>query len=71
MTKLLAGLVAAAFAFGLSVAPTLTYAEEDAMEEAEQGTMDAGDESMSEESDAMEEPQEEAVEEAEDSDEAE
>ena len=48
MTKLLAGLVAAAFAFGLSVTPTLTFAEEDAMEEAEQGTMDAGDETMSE-----------------------
>ena len=71
MTKLLAGVFAAAFVFGLSLAPALTYAEEDAMEEAEQGTMDAGDEAMSEESDAMEEPQEDAVEEAEDSDKAE
>jgi len=47
MNKLFAWLFAAALVAGLGAAPTLTYADEhekDAMEEAEEGGEDSGDE---------------------------
>ncbi|HUW72448.1 MAG TPA: hypothetical protein VMW05_00195 [Methyloceanibacter sp.] len=53
MAKLFAGLFAAALLIGLGSAPTLTYAQDDPMEDAED-SMDTGDESMSDDS-SMEE----------------
>lgn len=49
MAKLFAGLFAAALLLGLGSAPTLTYAQDDPIEDAED-SMDTGDESMSDES---------------------
>jgi hypothetical protein len=48
MTKLSAGLFAAALMIGLGCAPTLTYAEEDAAEEAGNGS-DSGEDSTKDE----------------------
>ena len=53
MAKLFAGLFAAVLLLGLGSAPTLTYAQDDPMEDAED-SMDTGDESMSDDS-SMEE----------------
>ena len=68
MTKLFAGLFAATLLLGLGSAPTLTYAQDEPMEEAEEGTMDSGDDSSTMEEDATDEaPAEDPMEEAEDS----
>jgi len=53
MAKLFAGLFVAALLIGLGSAPTLTYAQDDPMEDAED-SMDTGDESMGDDS-SMEE----------------
>jgi len=53
MAKLFAGLFAAVLLLGLGSAPTLTYAQDDPIEDAED-SMDTGDESMSDDS-SMEE----------------
>lgn len=66
MTKLFAPLFAAAFVIGLSAAPVLTYAQDDPIEESEEGTTDAGDESA--DTDTKDEaPAEDPMEESEDS----
>ncbi|HUU25885.1 MAG TPA: hypothetical protein VMW68_10030 [Methyloceanibacter sp.] len=49
MAKLFAGLFAAALLMGLGSAPTLTYAQDDMMEDAED-SMDTGDETMGDDS---------------------
>jgi hypothetical protein len=49
MAKLFAGLFAAVLLLGLGSAPTLTYAQDDPIEDSED-SMDAGDESMSDDS---------------------
>jgi hypothetical protein len=65
MTKMFAGLCAAALVLGLSFTPTLTHAQEQGMEEAEQGM--TGESDATEDSGSMEEPQKDAAEEAEES----
>jgi hypothetical protein len=68
MTKLFASLFAAALLIGLGSAPTLTYAQDEPMEDAEEDAMDTGDESSTMEEDTTDEaPAEDPIEEAEDS----
>ncbi len=64
MTRLFAALFAAAFVFGLSAAPILSHAQDEPIEEAEEGTMDDGSSSGDDGADA---PAEDPVEESEDS----
>ena len=62
MSKFFALIAAAAFVVGLSVAPTLTSAEEDAVEEAEEATTAPDTSTEEPASDAPEDPVEEAEE---------
>jgi hypothetical protein len=69
MTKLFVPFLAAAFVLGLSAMPTLTYAQDDPMEDAEGSSMDSGDDSATteENTDTMDEaPAEDSMEESED-----
>ena len=68
MSKLFAPLFAAAFVMGLSAAPILTHAQDDPMEDAEEGTMESDSSTMEEDTDSMDEaPAEDPMEESEDS----
>jgi len=65
MSKLFAGLFAAALLIGLGT-PTFTFAQDDPMEDAEESSMDSGDDSsMEEDSGSMDEAPEDPMEEAE------